>query len=377
MIRYGQQIISQDDVDAVANVLKSDYLTQGPVIGAFEEAFAKYCGSNHAVAVSSATAGLHIACLSLGVGPGDVVWTSPNTFVATSNSALLCGASVDFVDIDPETYNMCANALAQKLRQSQKIPKVVIAVHFSGRCCDMKRLRELSTEYGFALIEDASHCAGGDDAGQKVGSCRLSDACVFSFHPVKNMTTGEGGMVTTNDRVRYDEMTARRTHGITRNPDRFTMESDGPWYYEQHTLAPNYRMTDFQAALGLSQLTRLDGFVTRRRALAARYDTLLADCNIVRPAPSTESAWHLYAIRVPEQERRRIVEQLLGDGIGVNVHYIPVHTQPFYKSLGFKHGDFPNAERYYREAITLPLHPGMTDEDQNFVVSCLRRILAN
>lgn len=373
MIPYGRQQIDQHDIEAVVEVLKSDYLTQGPVIPRFEDAVAKYCGVKSAVAVNSATSALHIACMALGVAKGDVVWTSPNTFVASSNVALLCGAEVDFIDIDPKTYNISIEALEIKLARADKIgklPKVIIPVHFAGQSCDMKAIAALAQKYGFRVLEDASHCIGGGYAGQKIGSCIYSDACVFSFHPVKIITTAEGGMVTTNDDELFKKMTMLRTHGITRDQTLFAYDSNGAWYYEQQLLGPNYRITDMQAALGLSQMARLDNFIARRRILAKRYNELFENTDLAIPyqAPDTDSAWHLYVVGLPQNKNRKnIYNNLREDGIGVNVHYIPVHLQPYYQALGFKQGEFPNAEKYYRGALTIPLYAGLTDEEQRYV----------
>ncbi|OAF01241.1 UDP-4-amino-4,6-dideoxy-N-acetyl-beta-L-altrosamine transaminase [Bradyrhizobium centrolobii] len=393
MIPYGRQDISAEDIDAVRDVLTSDWLTQGQAGPRFEQALAKYCGADHAVAVSNATAALHIACLALDLGPGDLLWTVPNTFVASANCALYCGASVDFVDIDPRTYNMSVAALAEKLAQADaagRLPKVVVPVHFAGQSCEMAEIRALSQRYGFRIIEDASHAVGGDYRGRKVGSGGLSDVTVFSFHPVKIITTGEGGMLLTNAPKLAERLSYLRTHGIVR-PAQAPAPADerhsnedrhGPWMYEQIELGLNYRMTDIQAALGTSQLSRLDAFVARRRELAARYDTLLAKLPVIRPwqHPDTNSAWHLYVIRLRRNEirlsRRQVFEALRAAGIGVNVHYIPVHTQPYYQRMGFKVGMFPEAESYYQDAITLPLFSKMTDAEQDTVVAALTKILA-
>ncbi|WP_036043404.1 UDP-4-amino-4,6-dideoxy-N-acetyl-beta-L-altrosamine transaminase [Bradyrhizobium yuanmingense] len=393
MIPYGRQDISADDIDAVRDVLTSDWLTQGQAGPRFEQALAKYCGAAHGIAVSNATAALHIACLALDLGPGDVLWTVPNTFVASANCALYCGASLDFVDIDPRTYNMSVAALAEKLAQAEamgRLPKVVVPVHFAGQCCEMVEIRALSDRYGFHIVEDASHAVGGDYRGRKVGDGRLSDATVFSFHPVKIITTGEGGMLMTNAPKLAERLGYLRTHGIIRpmqspataDERRSNEDQHGPWMYEQIELGLNYRMTDIQAALGSSQLNRLDAFVARRRQLAARYDRLLAKLPVTCPwqHPDTNSAWHLYVIRLRRSEiklsRRQVFEALRAAGIGVNVHYIPVHTQPYFQRLGFKVGMFPEAESYYQDAITLPLFSKMTDAEQDTVVAALTKILA-
>jgi UDP-4-amino-4,6-dideoxy-N-acetyl-beta-L-altrosamine transaminase len=385
MIPYSRQHIIDADVDAVARVLRSDWLTQGPLVPRFERALADRCGASHAFALSSATAALHIACLALDLGPGDVLWTTPNTFVATANCARYCGADVDFVDIDPRTYNMCVDALDEKLRSAQVrncLPKVVAPVDFAGQSCDMRRIRTLADRYGFRILEDASHAVGGAYEGRPVGDCRYADIAVFSFHPVKIITTGEGGMALTNDDTLAASMARLRTHGITRDPALMTGESDGPWYYQQIALGFNYRMTDIQAALGLSQVDRLDDFVARRRTLAEQYDKLLSGLPIRTPWQESEtaSAWHLYVVRISldlvAKTRRRIFDAMRAAGIGVNVHYIPVHLQPYYRQLGFGPGMFPEAEKYYEEAITLPLFPMMTKAEQDTVVAALADALA-
>jgi UDP-4-amino-4,6-dideoxy-N-acetyl-beta-L-altrosamine transaminase len=365
--------------------MRSDWLTQGPLVPRFERALADRCGANHAFALSSATAALHIACLALDLRPGDVLWTTPNTFVATANCARYCGADVDFVDIDPRTYNMCVDALDEKLRSAQVrncLPKVVAPVDFAGQSCDMRRIRTLADRYGFRILEDASHAVGGAYEGRPVGDCRYADIAVFSFHPVKIITTGEGGMALTNDDTLAASMTRLRTHGITRDPALMIGESDGPWYYQQIALGFNYRMTDIQAALGLSQVDRLDDFVARRRTLAEQYDKLLSGLPVRTPWQESEtaSAWHLYVVRISldlvAKTRRRIFDAMRAAGIGVNVHYIPVHLQPYYRQLGFGPGMFPEAEKYYEEAITLPLFPMMTKAEQDTVVAALADALA-
>jgi len=383
-IPYGRQEINQEDIQAVVAVLQSDWLTQGPAIQRFEEAVAAYCGAKYAVAVSNATAALHLACLAAGLGSDDLLWTSPNTFVASANCGLYCGAEVDFVDIDPRTYNMSVDALEEKLMQAAKsgrLPKVVIPVHFAGQSCQMKEIRKLADRYNFTVIEDAAHAIGGSYLGEKIGACQFSEMTVFSFHPVKIITTGEGGMVLTNREDLYEKLLRLRTHGITRDERLMTKPADGPWYYQQIELGYNYRMTDLQAALGYSQLQRIDEFVRRRRYLAGRYDQMLKDLPVTLPwqDPDTYSAYHLYVIRLqPNQlskSRKQIFEELRAAGINVNVHYIPVHTQPYYARMGFKAGDFPAAEAYYREAITLPLYYGLSDADQDYVVERLREII--
>ena len=383
-IPYGRQDISDTDVATVVEVLKSDWITQGPAIERFEKAVAKYCGARYAVAVSSGTAALHIACLAAGLAAGDYLWTSPNTFVASANCAIYCGAQVDFVDIDPRTYNMSPERLAEKLGRAgatNRLPKVAVPVHFSGQPCAMQRIRELSAEYGFLLIEDASHAIGGDYRQSKVGSCTLSDMTVFSFHPVKIITTGEGGMVLTNREDLYEKLLRLRNHGITRDPMAMLTEPDGPWFYQQIDLGYNYRLTDLQAALGLSQLQRIDAFVARRRELAVRYNQALHDLPLTLPwqHPDSRSAYHLYVIRLNlqllEKTRLEVFEALRQAGIGVNVHYIPVHTQPYYRRLGFERGDFPEAERYYDEAITLPLYYALSEDEQDYVIDNLKKVL--
>lgn len=388
MIPYGRQSISDDDVAAVERVLRSDWITQGPAITQFERGMAEYTGARHGLAVSNATAGLHLACLALGVGKGDLVWTSPNTFLASANCALYCGADVDFVDIDPATYNLCVDKLEAKLRAAQaagRLPKVLIPVHFAGQSCDMRAIHALAGQYGFRVIEDASHAVGADYLDGKVGNCRYSDITVFSFHPVKILTTGEGGMLLTNDDALHRQLGLLRSHGMVRDPADLEDQGQGAWYYEQHALGFNYRITDIQAALGLSQLGRLDAFVARRRAIAARYDALLADLPVTTPfqAAYGESAWHLYPVWIQPgadgdvaARRKAVFASLREQGIGVNVHYIPVPTQPYYRKLGFAPGQFPAAERYYAGAISLPMYFSLSDAEQDQVVDALRRALA-
>jgi len=383
-IPYARQDINQEDIQAVLKVLQSDWLTQGPAIQRFEEAVAAYCGARYAVAVSNATAALHLACLAAGLGPGDLLWTSPNTFVASANCGLYCGAEVNFVDIDPRTYNMSVDALEEKLVQAAKsgrLPKVVIPVHFAGQSCRMAEIRKLADQYNFTVIEDAAHAIGGSYQGKKVGACQFSDMVVFSFHPVKIITTGEGGLILTNRAELYEKLLRLRTHGITRDERFMVRTKEGPWYYQQIDLGYNYRMTDIQAALGYSQLQRIDEFVRHRRYLANRYDQMLKDLPVTLPwqDPETYSAYHLYVIRLHlnqlQKSRKQIFEELRAAGINVNVHYIPVHTQPYYERLGFKAGDFPKAEEYYREALTLPLYYGLSEEDQDYVIERLKEII--
>lgn len=380
-IPYGRQSISDEDIAAVAEVLRSDFLTQGPAVPAFEAAVATRVGARHALAVNSATSALHVACLALGLGPGDLLWTVPNTFVASANCGLYCGASVDFVDIDPVTWNMSVPALRDKLtaaRAAGRLPKVVVPVHFSGEPCDMAAIGTLAREFGFRVVEDASHAIGADQGNRPVGSSAHSDITVFSFHPVKIVTTGEGGMAVTNDDALARSMSLLRSHGITRDPASMTQAPDGPWYYQQVALGFNYRMTDIQAALGLSQMARLDAFVARRHEIADRYDRLLAHLPVQRPlrAPGSRSALHLYVIRIPSGNSGPVLRDaafsaLRAAGVGVNLHYIPVHLQPWYRDLGFRRGQFPQSEDYYAEAITLPLYPGLTEAEQDFVVQTL------
>ncbi|EKF17398.1 UDP-4-amino-4,6-dideoxy-N-acetyl-beta-L-altrosamine transaminase [Nitratireductor pacificus] len=380
MIPYGRQDIAQADIDAVVEVLRSDFLTQGPVVPRFEQAVADYCGVDHAVAVNSATSALHIACMALGLGPGDWLWTSPTTFVASANCALYCGAQVDFVDIDPRTYNLSPEALERKLVTAERdgrLPKVVVPVHLSGQPCDMAAIHALGQRYGFAIVEDASHAIGGRYRDGPIGDCRYSDVTVFSFHPVKVITSAEGGMATTRDAALAGRMALLRSHGITRDPALMSHEPDGPWYYQQVDLGFNYRMTELQGALGLSQMARLDAFVARRHALARRYDRMLEPLPVTVPwqSPDGYSGLHLYVVRLQRDKTNRhhrdVFVAMRDKGIGVNLHYIPVHTQPYYQRLGFKPGDFPQAEAYYAEAISLPMYPTMSEEQQDRVVDAL------
>ena len=412
MIPYGRQDISQADIDAVVGVLRSDFLTQGPAVPRFEEVVAQYCGAQHAVAVNSATSALHIACLALDLGPGDWLWTSPNTFVASSNCALYCGAKVDFVDIDPHTYNMSLERLKEKLIQAEKegcLPKILIPVHFAGQPCDMAAIHELSQQYSFNIIEDASHALGAyyatasklpsiissseaawksseakESTSIKVGSCTHSHIAVFSFHPVKIITTGEGGMAVTNDPALARRMLRLRTHGITN--DKELMQSrpvNEIWNYQQIELGFNYRMTDIQAALGLIQMQRLDEFVSRRHEIAERYDAKFISLPITTPhqTPDIYSSYHLYPIRVTEAEsgktQQQIYDVLWQNGVAANLHYIPVHRQPYYESLGFKTGDFPEAEQFHREVISVPMYPALQQQQQDTVVRVFLETLAS
>jgi UDP-4-amino-4,6-dideoxy-N-acetyl-beta-L-altrosamine transaminase len=380
MIPYGRQSIDQNDIDAVVRTLQSEMLTQGQAVPSFEQALAGRVGARHAVAVNSATSALHIACLALGLGPGDVLWTTPNTFVASANAGRFCGADVSFVDIDRRTFLMDADALEAKLvraRHSGRLPKIVMPVHFAGQSCDMARIADLSQRFGFRVLEDASHAIGAGYQNSVVGSCAYSDIAVFSFHPVKIITTGEGGMCLTNSAELADRMRALRSHGITKDPAHFERPADGPWDYRQLALGFNYRMTDIEAALGRSQLSRLDDFLARRRAIAARYDKALAGLPITRPWQSLESAssWHLYVVQTPAGARRAVFEGMRAHGVGVQVLYIPVHRQPYYEALGFRAGDYPAAEEYYSRSFTLPIFPDLTDDEQQVVIESLAETL--
>jgi UDP-4-amino-4,6-dideoxy-N-acetyl-beta-L-altrosamine transaminase len=384
MIPYGRQSINQADIDAVVEVLRSDFITQGPAVPRFEQAMARYCGAQHAVATNSATSALHLACLALGVGPGDYVWTSPITFVASANCARYCGATVDFVDIDRRTYNLSPRSLEEKLVAAEctgHLPRVVIPVHLAGQSCDLAAIHHLGQRFGFRIIEDASHAIGGRYKGEPVGNCRYSDITVFSFHPVKIITTGEGGMALTNHRGIAERMARLRSHGITRDLRDFAFKADGPWYYEQVELGYNYRMTDIQAALGLSQMERLDELIARRHSIAERYHAKLANLPVARPwqHPDTRSAFHLYVIRLQldriQRTHRDVFEALRAKGIGVNLHYIPVYRQPYHAVREVDRTEFTEAERYHAEAISLPIYPDMTTEQQERVVESLAGIL--
>jgi len=384
MIPYGKQDINQADIDSVVNVLKSDFLTQGPQVPLFEKTVSDYCGSEYAVVANSATSALHIACMALKLGKGDYLWTSPNTFVASANCGLYCGAQVDFVDIDPLTYNLSSLELEKKLiqaKQDNKLPKIVIPVHFAGQSCDMQKIHSLSKEYGFKIIEDASHAIGGKYLDQPIGGCQYSDITVFSFHPVKIITTAEGGLATTNDKELLTRMQLFRSHGVTHDPELTNKETEGGWYYQQVELGFNYRMTELQAALGVSQMERLDEFVALRHQHQVRYDELLKGLPIVVPYQSLDSysALHLYPIQLEleniSKSHTQVFDELRQKDLGVNLHYIPVHIQPYYEKMGFSLGDFPEAEKYYGRAISIPIFQGLTIEMQDEVVNALKKVL--
>jgi UDP-4-amino-4,6-dideoxy-N-acetyl-beta-L-altrosamine transaminase len=382
MIPYGRQIISENDIRAVELVLRSDFLTQGAAVPAFEKAMSGRMGAAHAIAVNSATSALHIACLALDLGPGDLLWTSPITFVASANCGRYCGADISFIDIDPNTFNICPDALEAKLNAANKtgkLPKVIVAVHMCGQSPDMVRISDLARVHGVKIIEDASHAIGAEYLGEPVGKCAHSDITVFSFHPVKIITTGEGGMALTNDAELASRMDRLRNHGITRDPALMTHEPHGPWYYQQLELGWNYRMTEMQAALGLSQMNQLDTFIARRCELAHYYDTMLAGLPLYRPGRQVHAAssWHLYIIRLRDAaSHRQTFDALLAEGIGVNLHYIPVHLQPSYRAQGFTHGDYPASEDYYSRAISIPLHAGLTNVEQAQVIDALKTVLS-
>lgn len=382
-IPYGRQTISKDDIQSVVDVLQSDFLTQGPAVPAFEQAIQTYCGVANAIATNSATSALHLACLALDVGPGDVVWTTPVTFVASANCALYCGADIDFVDIDANTYNISVEALETKLKQAEKLgqlPKVVIPVHLSGQPCDMAAIYALSLAYGFNIIEDASHAIGASYQGSKVGNCQYSDITIFSFHPVKIITTGEGGAATTKDAKLARKMELLRSHGVTREASEMTQAADGPWYYQQIDLGFNYRMTDMQAALGLSQLANLDTFIDTRRAIAKKYNDALSALSLTLPWQDQggESAWHLYIIRLDlakTDSHLNVFKKLRTAEIGVNLHYMPIYRQPYYAKFNFNVNDYPNAEQYYAEAISIPMFYAFNDVEFERVVSVLKQAL--
>lgn len=381
MIFYGRQSVNEDDIASVVKILKSDFLTQGPAIERFEKCVAEYCGAKYAVAVTNATSALHIACLSAGLDSSGSLWTSPITFTASANCGRYCGADVEFVDIDKDTYNMSVQVLEEKLQTAKRLPKIVVPVHLAGQSCDMKKIFELAKKYNFTVLEDAAHAVGADYLNAKVGSCQYSDMAVFSFHPVKIITTGEGGMILTNRKDLYEKLLLYRSHCITRNPDWMTHDSDGSWYYQQIDLGFNYRMTDIQAALGFSQMQRLDKFVERRRELAARYDEKLKNLPLKTPCvlPDTNPSWHLYIVRVDfdkvKKTKQQIFDEMKARGVTLNLHYIPVHTQPYYEKLGHRPEECPNSLEYYRDAMTLPLYYSLTDEQQDEVVKALEEVL--
>jgi len=386
MIPYGKQNINQKDIDSVLEVLKSDFLTQGPKVPLFERLVAEKVDADYAVAVNSATSALHIACMALGLGQNDWLWTSPITFVASANCGLYCGAKVDFVDIDSQTYNLCPKALEIKLIKAEiegRLPKVLVAVHLCGQPCDMKAIHELSKRFSFYVIEDASHAIGGKYRGEYIGNCYYSDITVFSFHPVKIITTAEGGMALTKNSKLFKKMDLLRSHGISRDERMMEENTHGSWYYEQVELGYNYRMTELQAALGISQLERLDDFIAERHSLANIYNKELSGLPIFLPfqLQNTYSGMHLYVIRLKLSEikksHKKVFEELKERGVGVNLHYIPVHTQPYYKKMGFNWGDFPRAEAYYQEAISIPIFHGMTDQQQNKVIATLLEVLTS
>jgi len=383
-IPYSHQSIDEKDVASVCSVLHSDWLTQGPKIKEFEGNIAAYCGAKFAVAVSSGTAALHIACLAAGLGKGDTLWTSPNTFVASANCALYCSAEPDFVDINPISYNMDVDKLEAKLIEASKtdsLPKIVIPVHFAGQSCEMEQIYELSKRYNFKIIEDACHALGGSYKNKKIGSCEFSDMAIFSFHPVKTLTTGEGGMILTNNEELYEKLLSLRTHGITRKSKFMEGNSDGPWYYQQIDLGMNYRITDIQASLGISQLKRIDDFVSKRYELTQQYNKSLSGLPLILPYQHSDnySAYHLYVVRLKldkiNKTRKEVFEFLRNKEIGVNVHYIPVHIQPYYKKQGFEYGQYPESENYYEEALTIPLHPSITEKEQHRVIDSLHEVL--
>jgi UDP-4-amino-4,6-dideoxy-N-acetyl-beta-L-altrosamine transaminase len=380
MIPYGKHLLDEQDIDAVVDVLRNQFLTQGAIVPQFEQALCDYTGCQFATAVNSATSGLHVACLAAGVGQDDIVWTVPNSFVASANCALYCGANIDFVDIDAVTLNIDIDALTNKISQaaqSNSLPKALIVVHFSGISCDMQVIHALTQKYAIVLVEDAAHALGGSYQQQKVGSCQYSDMSVLSFHPVKSITSAEGGAVLTNNKIYDDKITLFAKHGVTRDVEQMVTESHGPWYYQQVALGYNYRMSDLHAALGLSQLSKLDSFIFRRTELALKYQKKLINLPLKLPAfcDSSNSAWHLYMVELIQHDRKSVYEQLHAKGVGVNVHYIPIHLHPYYEQLGFKEGDFPIAENFYNNALTLPLFPGLSDEEQNIVIDVLHEIL--
>ncbi|WP_299074844.1 UDP-4-amino-4,6-dideoxy-N-acetyl-beta-L-altrosamine transaminase [uncultured Paraglaciecola sp.] len=380
MIPYGKHLVDEQDVDAVVDVLRNQNLTQGAIVPKFEQALCDYTSCQYATAVNSATSGLHLACLAGGVQQYDLVWTVPNSFVASANCALYCGAKIDFVDINASTRNIDVEALGKKLVVAAKtnaLPKALIVVHFSGLSCDMQAIHNLTQKYQVLLIEDAAHALGGSYQQRKVGSCQYSDMSVLSFHPVKSITSAEGGAVLTNSKTYDTKVKLLAKHGVTRDVEQMTCESPGPWYYQQIALGFNYRLSDLHAALGLSQLTKLDGFIARRTELALNYQNALADLPLKLPifSDDSNSAWHIYMVEVLQHDRKTIFEQLQARGVGVNVHYIPIHLQPYYQQFGFKQGDFPISEQFYHNALTLPLFPSLEDAQQNTVIDVLHKVL--
>ncbi len=385
-IPYSTQSIDKKDIKSVLNVLNSKFLTQGPLVEEFENKISTYCGSKYGVAVNSGTSALHVACMALGFKKGDILWTSPISFVASSNCALYCGGKVDFVDIDPKTYCMCPKKLEEKLieaKKNNKLPKIVVPVHHTGQSCNMSKIYSLSKKFDFKIIEDASHALGGSFKNHKVGSCKYSDVTVLSFHPVKIITTAEGGMACTNSKKISTKMRLLRTHGITKNISEMQKKGEGPWYYEQILLGYNYRMNDIEAALGVSQFRKIDKFVKERRKISVRYNKLLKSLPVITPFELKESysTYHLYIIllklNVTHSSHIKVFNNLRDKGIGINLHYIPIHTHPYYKKLGFKQGQFPNAETFYKSAISLPVYPGLTKKAQDKVVQILRKALQN
>jgi UDP-4-amino-4,6-dideoxy-N-acetyl-beta-L-altrosamine transaminase len=384
VIPYGKQDINKSDIDAVVSVLNSNFLTQGPQVPLFEDVLSNYCNADFGIAVNSATSALHIACLALGLEEDDWLWTSPNSFVASANCGLYCGAKVDFVDIDPQTYNLCVKELEKKLiwaKQEDRLPKIVIPVHFAGQSCNMKKIFALSKEYGFRVIEDASHAIGGKYLDRSIGGCHYSDITVFSFHPVKIITTAEGGLATTNSPDLAERMKLLRSHGITRDEKLMTKKKEGSWYYQQIELGFNYRITELQAALGITQMQRLDEFVAKRHIIQERYDNLLDDLPLIKPyqCSDSHSALHLYPIQVEidkgDKVHSQIFDGLRSNGIGVNLHYIPIHMQPYYQKFGFTEDDFPNSKAYYHKAISLPIYSNLSEEHQNKVALVLKSLL--
>lgn len=381
MIPYSRQALDDDDVQSVVDVLRSDWLTQGPTCELFEGEVAKYCSAPYAIATCNGTAALHVACLALGIGPGDTVWTTPITFVASANVAKYCGADVDFVDIDPETFNMSPRELRKKLKQAasaHKLPKALIIVHLAGLPCDLGEIAAACREYNVRLIEDASHAIGAQYQGTPIGSCQYSDATIFSFHPVKIITTAEGGMVLTRNLELARKLRRLRSHGIERDPARLARPPRGAWYYEQQELGFNYRLSDVHAALGISQLAKLDAFLSRREFIVSRYTQELGglDIGFQKACSDRRCAWHLCIAQIVKGDRDTVFKHLRSHGIGVQVHYIPVHVQPYYQSLGFTPEQFPNSLRYYQQCLSLPVFPGLQDEQQTRVITQLRRALA-